>query len=245
MVSEKSIKKFNSDIALTLQINEISFNEFRDDYRKASERPDVFERKYSQLFDGTIRNYKDFNSFSGSYRRNVNPKYFSDDKQLKLQQLKYREISIKRNRETVLVNLNKARQEVYNENIVKRITYYKKNRKTIKKHLDGNEMSLIYEFPEWIESLKEAWNLKKLSEFQFKYQIVQIDVEFHVETKGVVIFDYQHNSVSSGITYSQDLISLYFEAYDKVLFLLETLRNRYQVEIDSLSCIVYRIGENN
>lgn len=80
---EKQINQFTINVSATLQIKNIDkqtfYNDINDLKNKTLNQKD-FKQKYNSLFDGTVSKFKNTESFLGSYRRNINLKYFNQSK---------------------------------------------------------------------------------------------------------------------------------------------------------------------
>lgn len=228
---EKSVNRFTYQVNAVISLKNVSKSQFFDDINKIKTKQiseKDFIRKYNQLFDGTIAKFKDTNSFLGSYRRNINPKYFNQSKD-----------------KDVIQFSKDLRIQTFTA-IPKRKTISKKTKSIQTKQ--KFEQTLVFdglaEFE--VSKLKNVWNLSfVIKNNLFGFQAVHIVVNYNlVNEKGIIVYPDLWITLPSGYSTQKaglTLHKLYLLVYKKFkeFIALAELSNLF-LDIISIQTKVYR-----
>ena len=233
----KQVNSFTKNVGATLQVNNISNQEFQNDIVALKNKQlsnSQFQSKYSQLFDGTFSKYKDTNSFLGSYRRNTNPKYFKQSKDLKVRQWN-QELRQK----TVIVRVIKPKKKVIHKPHYKRkISKGRYYDKTIYKGFARDKVA----------KLKNVWQIKyiidnNLFSYQWIHIVICVDICYIKDNKVKILTPNVWITFNSGIARKRTLLDLYDDAYKEYLAWLDRLeQSKLFANIKEVYTHVYRKG---
>lgn len=233
---EKSINKFTGSLISTLQIHNISLNEFSIDFnnmKKKSMNYVDFKRKYNEMFDGTFHKFKNKASFIGSYNRSINPKLYN---QLKNQNVANynRNLRIKTIQETPLQQkIDKEVNKVIKSKFISNQFEFESS-KTYK-GFGKNE----------IANLENVWNLAKVRENRLVgYQEIQFKINYDlIDEYNRIIYADQWITVRSGISKVDSLNECYNKAYQEYInFYLSTEQSKLYISIKNINCYVVRVA---
>ncbi len=242
---QKTTLEFTKDLNLMLSSKNISIEQFQNDFDSAKQQKqyDDFLNKYNQFFDGSIREYgkniknptseKKFKSFEGSYRRSVNPINFSQDKEIKYLQRKYRKVGIISARK---INIGKPPTP----------TKELQQKLTIKNASQGSEHDLSGSLKSFVASLTQARYLNRLDPYKFTFQAVNLKINYDlVDSVGNTIVSNAWITKTIGISRSRTLLELYEADIDLMYDWIDEVSNYGSaiVEINYIDVEVFRIGE--
>ena len=219
----KSVNKFTNNVNSVINLKNIPNTEFLNDVNELKSK-DIsnkdFINKYNDLFNGNTSFYgkKHFNtskfekkaieSFLGSYRRNVNPKYYNQSTSQDI---------VDFNRDMRFLTMEKA---YLDDKIAKtfRITKHVRTIKTSKVHYKEKIGYRGFAKTE-ISNLKETWELNKVVKNSlFSAQEIQFRLNYDlIDDKGNIVYSDQWITIRSNISPNRTLLNLYNDALDKVL----------------------------
>ena len=227
------INKFTRDITATIHTKGIENQEFFDDItnlKNKSFSQEQFISKYNVLFDGTYAKFKDTTSFLASYRRNINPNYYSQSNSIEVQQFnaKLRRNTIKRKIKKRVIKRDKKRTRHIRKD---------KYRETIKFYgLARNELGM----------LKNAWEITEINKRNFfAYQEVHITVHYDlVDDNNRMVYPDCWISFKSGISTELSLVELFDVCYDKLIEWINLVeQSKLYVSILESFTHTYRFGD--
>lgn len=232
---KKKTNQFSKDLSLVLLSKNVSISEFQADYDNAKKgKKKQFKQKYKQFFDGSVRKFKSFDTFDASFRRSVNPKNFSQNKEVAELQKRFRKVAIKKERILSDTPTKPPKKHRKKEKVVKDSFYV-----DVKTPLNIPDQQIL----RILSRYKNAWNCKELEGYTKFKQAVNVLIQY-INTSGVI--DYM--TFSSGYSIRLSLTDLFDEAYVKyneATYEAITMTNSGQVEIEQLlSCEIkiYRVG---
>lgn len=232
-----NINKFTQDITSIITLHNISKQEFFDDIslikpKKAKYK--WFKVKYSELFDGTYAEYKSKESFLGSYRRNINPKYYNQSQ----------------SKNVVKFNQELRFETIYKVKIQEKIAKKFKTTKTTKTVVSTKD---IYQekigylgFARFeVSKLNQVWTLNKIVKNSlFSFQEIQFRLKYDlIDELGNVVYPDIWITIRSNVSTSLTLLELYDDAFRKVLELFAKLeQSKLFMRLKKVCTYVFRYG---
>lgn len=233
----KDIIRFTQQITSTLMTKKITISDFIDDLDSVKSNDmnkKVFMKKYDLLFNGTYAKFKNVDNFLGSYRRNINPKYFGVienqdihrfNAELRFYTTQYKKID-KKIKSTFKTNFSSRNYKVSKENFHENLGY---------KGFAKNE----------VYSLKDAWNLNKIRKYGlFPVQCVQFRLFYDlVDENGNKIYSDIWITISSKYSTQKNLKELYEIAFNEVLqFIAKLEQSKMFIQLKKVCTYVIRQG---
>jgi len=219
-----SINAFTHNVNAIINLKKINNQEFFNDINSLKDKSlgiRAFKKKYIELFDGTFgKGYTSKTSFLGSYRRNMNPKYYNQSKSKNVvefnQELRFNTTEKPLIDKKVKIKFPKSTKSISGS----KLTESSKNR--YKEKLGYIGFAKIE-----ISRLKQTWNLHEVRKhgFQTIYQEIQFRVNYSVvDIDGNIITPDIWITIRSNISPTDTLIWLYeysFNIFIEFVRLLE------------------------
>ena len=204
-----TINKFTKNINSIINLKKITNQEFYNDINNLKSKKlgfRKFRNKYIELFDNTYAKYKSKESFLGSYRRNINPKYYNQSKSKDV---------IRTNQELRVKTLIEPKIQ---KKILKKFKTTKVSKSITTSKKEYKEKIGYLGFARFeVSRLTEVWNLNKVivnkligfSEIQFRICYDLID------DNGNIIYSNQWITIRSNISKVLRILELYDYAFEK------------------------------
>jgi hypothetical protein len=234
----KDVIRFTGQITSTLMTKGITKAEFIDDIDSIKSKEmnqSAFKRKYDLLFNGTYANFKNVSNFLGSYRRNINPNYFTQIKQKDIhtfnQELRFYTTEYKRIDRKVKSNFPNP--------------FASRNVKSTKDNFHENIGYKGFAKSNVI-GLKNAWNLNKVRNNKlFPIQCVQFRLNYDLkDLKGNDVYTNQWITVSSKYSTKQTLENLYdFAMKQMLLYIAKLEQSNLFIKMRKACTYVIRDGQ--
>lgn len=242
MSYEQSVNRFTNQINSVINLHKINNQEFFNDVNQLKTNQitfRIFRTKYIELFDGTTAKFKNKDSFLGSYRRNINPNYFTQSKSKKVQ-------TFNQEFRTYTITIPKTKVS----------SYYKVKPKTLQtkitKHIstkDTYRHTIVFEglAKDKLKHIKQAWQLQKIKQNNlFAYQDVHLVFNFDVYLIQKEWYTYIVESdiwltFTSGISTKENLSKLFDVALQNWFnYVVDLEQSDLFVIINNIQTIVYR-----
>jgi len=239
----KQVNKFTQDITSIITLNKITKEVFFNDINALKDKSmgiNAFKKKYIELFDGTFSKYKSTkttsqkDNFLGSYRRNMNPKYYNQVQSQKV---------IDFNQELRFQTTEKPK-------IDKKIA---KKFKTKTKHISKVETASKIKYKDKlgyvgfarfeVSKLKQVWNLNKVVKNNlFGYQEIQFRLNYDViDDIGNIITSNIWITIRSNVTKKETLLNRYDKAFERVLEFVALLeQSKLFIKLRKVCTYVFR-----
>ena len=235
-----SINAFTHNITSIITLKNITKQEFFNDVNSLKDKSlgiKLFKKKYIELFDGTLgKGYKSKDNFLGSYRRNMNPKYYNQSKS---------KIIVEFNQE---LRFNTTEKPKIDKKIKKK---FPKSTKSISgtklyesnKNRYKEKIGYLGFAKTEVGKLKQAWNLNEVRKFNLvAYQEIQFRVNYSVvDIDNNIITPKIWITIRSNISPNDTLLWLYDYAFDKFMeFVMLLEQSKLFIKLNKVCTYVFR-----
>jgi len=240
-----SINKFTKNITSIITLKNITKQEFFNDINGLKSKTigiKTFKIKYIELFDGTFSKYKATkttslkDSFLGSYRRNMNPKYYNQSKSKNViafnQELRFNT--------TEKPKIDKKIKKKF-PNSTKSISGTKLYESSKTKYKE--KIGYLGFAKTEVGKLKQTWNLKEVYKYNLvAYQEIQFRVNYSVvDIDGNIITSNIWITIRSNISPNDSLLWLYDYAFNQFMeFVMLLEQSKLFIKLNKVCTYVFR-----
>lgn len=234
-----SINAFTHNVNAIINLKKIDNQEFFNDVNSLKDKSlgiKAFKKKYIELFDGTFgKGYTSKTSFLGSYRRNMNPKYYNQSKSKDVvefnQELRFNTTEKPKIDKKVKAKFKSTKSISGTKLTASSKTQYKE------------KLGYIGFAKTEIGKLKQTWNLKEVykhnlvayQEIQFRVNYAVVDIDGNIITPDIWI------TIRSNISPNDSLLWLYDYAFDKFLeFVMLLEQSKLFIKLNKVCTYAFR-----